>query len=117
MLSGAVVLERGIQAPAAGVVPASAEEGLHRADIEGISLVGPLDRAREAVGGGHPGEVEEGAGEGGDRDAVDDGRVVGVRGRCSVKEDALPALAAASGGNGHIDAAGLRWKEVPESDG
>jgi len=69
----------GAQVAGAGVAGIAGEEGVERCVVQEALALGGLDGSGELVGLEDCREVEERAGEAGDRDAVDDREVLGAR--------------------------------------
>jgi hypothetical protein len=85
----------------------SFEHTLDRLEIEEPPDLGLVDGVGEAVLGEGVGEVDDGAGQGGDRDAVDERSVLGVDAPGAVHDDPLARLTGTR--RGHLD--GLRAAE------
>jgi hypothetical protein len=65
--------------------------------VEEMEVLGSVDDALEAVGGERGGEVDEGAGEGGDGQAVVVGDVCGMQGSAAVDSDGRRGVGRAEG--------------------
>src|SRR6185437_7869724 len=93
---------------------AARHDGFERAQVEDPLPLG-LGQGPDHMGlGHHLREVEEGAGKGGDGDAVDLRDLAGVEVSDAVRVEAAPAPQPA-GGHGHIDVAPVVGPDAPQS--
>lgn len=110
---GQLAGERLPQPSGAAVAVAAAQQPLDRLQVEQAKALGLLEGALELGGGENLGEIEQRAGDRGDRDPVPQGAVLGVE--ASRAMDAEPGLVMAAASDcGDVDEARGEGEQVPQ---